>query len=613
MFHSLKSKKGWFAMKQTDTRGILGEDLKSYIGHPFKWGMTVLGKKRPLFFLGVFINLVCGVLIFAPIEVAARLVDEVFEQNIYDRITLYIVLIAALPCLRAVLSLIYRFFMEICSQDVIYRVRGGMYLHAQEMDMGFYSEIPAGEVMAKMTGDIDSIRHFFAWTFFFTCEQIFLFVAGAIYLLTINPLLASMILVLSPIVALVAMKMSRRVRPQWGVIRRNFEKLNTVVQQNIAGNRVVKAFSREEYETEKFEKENSEYRKSNERIADIWATYLPILEVIAGTIGVIVLLVGGLLVINGSMKLSQLVAFNSLAWVLNNPMKNLGNIINESQRYAASANKIVEFLATPTQIKSPEESIGCPQSGSVEFKNVSFAYSGKDAIRNISFTAKAGQTIGIVGETGSGKSTLVSLIPRFFDATDGEVLIDGKNVKDYDLQGLRNEIGMVMQEVFLFSDTVEGNVAYGDSDLPFEKVREYSRVSDADGFVTKMPDGYDTIIGERGVGLSGGQRQRISLARALAVNPKILILDDTTSALDMETERLIQNNLAERKGGQTTFIIAHRVSSVRNADLILVLENGEIKERGKHEELIKKGGIYCNYFLTQTGFDSVPENLGGEG
>lgn len=613
MFHSLKSKKGWFAMKQTDTRGILGEDLKSYIGHPFKWGMTVLGKKRPLFFLGVFINLVCGVLIFAPIEVAARLVDEVFEQNIYDRITLYIVLIAALPCLRAVLSLIYRFFMEICSQDVIYRVRGGMYLHAQEMDMGFYSEIPAGEVMAKMTGDIDSIRHFFAWTFFFTCEQIFLFVAGAIYLLTINPLLASMILVLSPIVALVAMKMSRRVRPQWGVIRRNFEKLNTVVQQNIAGNRVVKAFSREEYETEKFEKENSEYRKSNERIADIWATYLPILEVIAGTIGVIVLLVGGLLVINGSMKLSQLVAFNSLAWVLNNPMKNLGNIINESQRYAASANKIVEFLATPTQIKSPEESIGCPQSGSVEFKNVSFAYSGKDAIRNISFTAKAGQTIGIVGETGSGKSTLVSLIPRFFDATDGEVLIDGKNVKDYDLQGLRNEIGMVMQEVFLFSDTVEGNVAYGDSDLPFEKVREYSRVSDADGFVTKMPDGYDTIIGERGVGLSGGQRQRISLARALAVNPKILILDDTTSALDMETERLIQNNLAQRKGGQTTFIIAHRVSSVRNADLILVLENGEIKERGKHEELIKKGGIYCNYFLTQTGFDSVPENLGGEG
>lgn len=612
MFHSLKSKKGWFAMKQTDTRGILGEDLKSYIGHPFKWGMTVLGKKRPLFFLGVFINLVCGVLIFAPIEVAARLVDEVFEQNIYDRITLYIVLIAALPCLRAVLSLIYRFFMEICSQDVIYRVRGGMYLHAQEMDMGFYSEIPAGEVMAKMTGDIDSIRHFFAWTFFFTCEQIFLFVAGAIYLLTINPLLASMILVLSPIVALVAMKMSRRVRPQWGVIRRNFEKLNTVVQQNIAGNRVVKAFSREEYETEKFEKENSEYRKSNERIADIWATYLPILEVIAGTIGVIVLLVGGLLVINGSMKLSQLVAFNSLAWVLNNPMKNLGNIINESQRYAASANKIVEFLATPTQIKSPEESIGCPQSGSVEFKNVSFAYSGKDAIRNISFTAKAGQTIGIVGETGSGKSTLVSLIPRFFDATDGEVLIDGKNVKDYDLQGLRNEIGMVMQEVFLFSDTVEGNVAYGDSDLPFEKVREYSRVSDADGFVTKMPDGYDTIIGERGVGLSGGQRQRISLARALAVNPKILILDDTTSALDMETERLIQNNLAQRKGGQTTFIIAHRVSSVRNADLILVLENGEIKERGKHEELIKKGGIYCNYFLTQTGFDSVPENLGGE-
>lgn len=588
------------------------KNAESYLGHPYKWGIAILGKKRLLFFLGVFINLVCGVLVFAPIEVAARLVDEVFEQNIYDRIALYIALIAALPCLRALLSLLYRFFMEICSQDVIYRVRGNMYLHAQQMDMAFYSETPAGEVMAKMTGDIDNIRHFFAWTFFFTCEQIFLFVAGAIYLLAINPLLAAMILVLSPIVAYVAMKMSRKVRPQWGIIRRNFEKLNTVVQQNIAGNRVVKAFSREEYETEKFEKENSEYRSSNECIADIWATYLPVLEVIAGTISVIVLLVGGLLVINGSMKLSQLVAFNSLAWVLNNPMKNLGNIINETQRYAASADKIIEFLATPTRIKSPEKNVFSPKTGRVEFKNVSFDYSGKAAIKNISFTAEAGQTIGIVGETGSGKSTLVSLIPRLFDATDGEVLIDGKNVKDYNLQGLRNEIGMVMQEVFLFSDTVEGNVAYGDSGMPIEEVREYARVSDADEFVTKMPDGYDTIIGERGVGLSGGQRQRISLARALAVNPKILILDDTTSALDMETERLIQNNLAEKQGDCTTFIIAHRVSSVRNADLILVLENGEIKERGKHEELIKKGGIYCNYFLTQTGFDKVPEAIGGE-
>ncbi len=593
-------------------RGIEGDSVGSYLGHSFKWGMTVLGKKKPLFFLGVFINLVCGVLVFAPIEVAKRLVDEVFENHIYDNVTLYIILIAALPCLRAVLSLIYRFFMERCSQDVIYRVREGMYRHAQEMDMGFYSEVPAGEVMAKMTGDIDNIRHFFAWTFFFTCEQIFLFAAGSVYLLFINPLLASLILILSPLVAVVAIKMSRRVRPQWGVIRHNFENLNTVVQQNIAGNRVVKAFSREAYETEKFERENQNYRQSNEKIANIWSTYLPILEVVAGTISVLVVLVGGLLVINGSMSLSQLVAFNSLAWVMNNPMRNLGNIINECQRYAASANKIIEFLARKTTVKSPENGIFAPSSGKVEFKNVSFSYFGKDAVKNLSFTAKAGQTIGIVGETGSGKSTLVSLIPRFFDATDGSVLIDGRDVKEYNLQGLRQKIGMVMQEVFLFSDTVEGNIAYGNSSLPMDEVREFARISDADGFVSKMPEGYDTIIGERGVGLSGGQRQRISLARALAVNPDILILDDTTSALDMETERQIQNNLAKRQGKCTTFIIAHRVSSVRNADLILVLENGEIKERGQHEELVKMGGIYSNYFLTQTGLDTVPEGLGGE-
>lgn len=592
-------------------KGITGDKVGQYLGHSFKWGMTVLDKKRPLFFLGVFINLVCGVLVFAPIEVAKRLVDEVFENNIYENITLYIILIAALPCLRAVLSLIYRFFMERSSQDVIYRVREGMYRHAQEMDMGFYSEVSAGEVMAKMTGDIENIRHFFAWTFFFTCEQIFLFGAGSVYLMFINPLLASLILILSPLVAVVAIKMSRRVRPQWGVIRHNFEKLNTVVQENIAGNRVVKAFSREEYETEKFEKENADYRYSNEKIANIWSTYLPILEVVAGTISVLVVLVGGLLVIDGSMKLSQLVAFNSLAWVMNNPMRNLGNIINECQRYAASANKIIEFLARKTTVKSPENSVNAPLTGKVEFKNVSFSYSGKDAVKNISFTANAGQTIGIVGETGSGKSTLVSLIPRFFDATAGSVLVDGKDVREYNLQELRQKIGMVMQEVFLFSDTVEGNIAYGNSQLPMEDVTEYARISDAHGFVTKMPEGYDTIIGERGVGLSGGQRQRISLARALAVEPLILILDDTTSALDMETEAQIQKNLAQRKGKCTTFIIAHRVSSVRNADLILVLENGEIKEQGKHEELVKAGGIYSNYFLTQTGFDKLPAEMGG--
>ncbi len=601
-----------------DTAAFAGDDLWRFLGHPFRWGWALLGRNKPVYLLGIFINLVCAVLVFIPATVSGMIVNEVFGANDQTHLATYITMLVAFPCARAALSLLYRFIFERCSQDCVLRLRAGMYQHLQGLDMSFYSATPTGEIMAKATGDIDMVRHFLAWTFFFAIEQTVIFVGGSIYLLTVNWILCLVVLCLSPVVAFVAMKMGKAVRPQWSIIRHNFENLNTVVQQNIAGNRVVKAFVRADFETERFERENQEYRRSNENISDTWRKYLPFLDGLANFLSVLVILVGGLLVIFGRMSLGELVTFNGLVWILNNPMRNMGNIINELQRFAASAEKIVELQMKEKKIVSA--SPACParpaqgKPGKVEFCNVSFNYDERsriDAVHGLTFTAEPGQTIGIVGATGSGKSTLVSLIPRFFDASSGEVRIDGRNVREYDLQELRRRIGMVMQEVFLFSDTVEGNIAYGVPDLPEEEVRHFAQIASADDFIEKMPDGYDTIVGERGVGLSGGQRQRISLARALATSPDILILDDTTSALDMETEREIQNNIQAHCGERTTFIIAHRISSVRHADLILCLKDGEIVERGTHEQLIRQKGIYCDYFLTQAGLSELPPELDG--
>jgi ATP-binding cassette subfamily B protein len=494
---------------------------------------------------------------------------------------------------------------EHASQNTVLDLRNDIYNWIQGQNYSFFDTNRVGDIMARMTADLDAVRHFSSYVIYAVFENIIIFIAAIIMMFTISWQLTLIMLAVAPITAILARKQATRVKPAFFTIRERFSKLNSVCEENIGGNRVVKAFAQEAYEKEKFTEANQSYYDGQIAASKIWAKYMPWLDFCANILNVALLLGGGILVITGRLELWRLVTINGCLWALNNPMRQFGFLVNDAQNFFASLDKICEMLRKRVYIQNPENPVRSERlNGAVEFRNVTFSYDKNEphaaVLKNISFYAAPGSSIGIVGATGSGKTTLVNLIGRFYDVTGGEVLVDGINVKDYDLQNLRRDIATAAQDVFLFSDTVEGNVAYAVPEAPMERLTRPALAADADGFIRELEDGYDTIVGERGVGLSGGQKQRLSLARALAANPSILILDDTTSAVDMETEHGIQQALKQYKG-QTKFIIAHRISSVKPADMILVMDKGEITERGTHEELLARRGIYHQLFEAQYG------------
>lgn len=458
--------------------------------------------------------------------------------------------------------------------------------------------------MAKMTGDLDAVRHFISWVIYSLFENMLWLTLSLIILFRIDALLTLCLIAVIPVIGFVATRLVKAVRPTFDNIRESFSTLNLVVAENIGGNRIVKAFAREDFEVDKFQKQNLDYREKNLISANVWAKYLPILDSLSGTLGVIVILVGGLFVINGRISLGELVVFNSFLWMLAVPMRMFGWLLNDLQRCLASLEKIKEMLDVKPKIPLQEIQTKETVKGFIEFKNVSFHFDDDDSVavlKNVSFKTKPGETVGILGETGSGKSTLVSLISRFYDAVSGEVLVDGKNVQEWNTRQLRDSISTVMQDVFLFSDTTAANIAFANTNATMEQIKHVAKLADAHNFIQALSDGYETTVGERGTGLSGGQKQRLSLARALLKDPSILILDDTTSAVDMETEYKIQQDLQKIGANKTTFVIAHRVSSVKDADLILVLNKGEIIERGNHDTLMAQGGYYATVYREQMG------------
>ncbi|MBQ7876184.1 MAG: ABC transporter ATP-binding protein [Clostridia bacterium] len=536
--------------------------------------------------------------------IQGKIVDEVFEGRNIDLLGQLVLALLLSILIKDVFRIIDHYILEGTSQKVIKNMRLELYNSLQKQDFKFFDSNRTGDIMNRLTGDIDSIRHFVAWVMNGMIENLFLFVTALVILGSINPVLTLVLVMITPLIGTTGFFFSRKVGPAFRNARACLSQLNTVAQENISGNRVVKAMVREEFELSKFDDANNAYKDANIKSNRIAQKYLPLLNFMANTLNVLVLVVGGWMVIENKMSIGDYVTFNSMSWALNAPMRSLGWLINDTSNMLASAEKVKEFyLAKPAiygnkDDKNRDERL----EGNVTFKNVSFSFDGNlPAINNISFEAKRGQTIAIIGETGSGKSTVANLMFRFYDVTEGEVLLDGVNVKDMSLKHVRKSMAMAMQDIFLFSDTIEGNIAYGNPDATFEEVKEAAIKADAHNFIKRMPDGYDTIVGERGVGLSGGQKQRISLARALLKNPSILILDDTTSAVDMETEKYIQEMLNRESGSRTMFIIAHRISSVKNADLILVMEKGSIIERGTHSELIRLGGKYKEVYDTQTG------------
>ena len=481
-------------------------------------------------------------------------------------------------------------------------MRDTVYRKLLQEDFNFYNRNRTGDLMSRQTGDMEAIRHFISYVIYAVYENILLLAFALTMIFTVNVKLALCMLVVLPFTALTTFRQSKRVRPAFFRIRQQFSSLNTFVQENISGNRVVKAFAKEDFEIEKFNKENDGYRDAELNASATWKKYVPIFEFLSNILTVVLMLYGGYMVIDGEITIGNMVTVNGYLWMLTMPLRMAGWWVNDIHRFTTSAEKIYKTYSEEPDIKKPCRPVERKHfNGDVEFKDVSYRAENTDIISNISFRVKAGQTVGIIGSTGSGKSTIMNLLGRFYDTTTGEVFVDGVNVKDLDLYELRDNIGIAMQDVFLFSDTIEGNIAYGRPNCSFEEVKKAAKMADANLFIQNMPEGYDTIVGERGVGLSGGQKQRISLARALVKDPAILILDDTTSAVDMETESYIQDQLKKIEKDCTIFIIAYRISSIKDADMILVMDKGRIVERGTHDELVAAVGYYAEAFRHQYG------------
>lgn len=490
---------------------------------------------------------------------------------------------------------------EHSSQTLIYRVRKVLFDKIEQQDASFYNIYRTGDIMTRVTSDLDMVRHSIAWIIKTIVECIVLFSASLIFFFTMDWLMALCLIALTPVILFITWLFKRKAGPLYVDLREKLSKLNTAAEENISGNRVVKAFAREDYEIDQFDRYSQEYNKANKKASFMWLEFFPFLETTAQSLSVIMLIAGGLFVVFGRITMGQYAAFAGLIWTLSNPMRTLGNIVNDLQRFSASANKIIEIYYGSPRIVDRNDAVDKPErfEGRVEFDHVSFSYGDTSVLSDISFTVEPGETVVIMGETGSGKTTLAELIPRIYDVNGGEVRVDGVNVNRLKLKQLRHNIGFATQDVLLYSDTIDGNISFGDSDMPEEDVVKYAKAADADNFVRKLSDGYETIVGERGVGLSGGQKQRISLARALAVKPAILILDDTTSAVDLETEKHIQESLSNLDFPCTKIIIAQRISTAKYADKIIVLKDGKILEQGTHDELIQKDGYYREVYDLQ--------------
>lgn len=522
-----------------------------------------------------------------------------------DKFITLLCLMVFLTLFRIILVYLVCMAFEYVSQAALFRIRNFLFNKIEHQDMTFYNEFRTGDLMTRLTGDLDAVRHNIAWVIRSVVESISLFTAAAVYFFTIDWLLALSILIITPFLFLVILKFKKTAAVKHAALREKLAGMNTDAQENISGNRVVKAFAREDYEIEKFSRSNTAYAEANMDTQRTWLFYFPIIETFANLLPIVLMIVGGLFIINGRISVGDYVAFSGLIWAVANPMRQLGNIMNEFQRFAAASNKVMEIYYSEPEIVDLPDAV-THEGGfkvEIEFNHVSFNYSDNEhtVLNDISFRIKPGETVAIIGETGCGKTSLIHMIPRFYEPVSGTVKVDGLDVRRYRLEDLRRNIGLATQDVLLYSDTIEGNIAFGAVTMSADEVAKYAAYSAASEFIEKMPEGYSTIVGERGVGLSGGQKQRIALARALAIKPSILILDDTTSAVDMETEKHIQHSLRSLDFDCTKIIIAQRISTTKFCDKILVMRDGRIIEEGTHNELLQKKGYYAELVALQLG------------
>ena len=574
-----------------------------------RWLWSNMSGYKGRYILAMLLSVVCQIMFLATPMMSQQIVDTfIMPENAAEMIQTQssllwwmVGIMVGFTLLRTCTQYGTNMLYEVTSQAIIYRVRKRVYDNINAQDATFYDRFRTGDIMTRMTGDIDMVRHSVAWIIRTVIESITLFVASVIYFFSIDWLTAICLVGLTPVIFGVSFFFKKKIRPMYVNLRERLSQMNTSAEENISGNRVVKAFAREDYEIERFDEKSTEYSTANKKAALAWLDFYPIIEITAQALSVIQLITGGLFCISGRITVGEFTAFSGLIWTLSNPVRNIGTIINDFQRFTASANKIIEVYYGKSKIADREDAIDMTErmKGGIEFRDVAFSYGNTEILHDINLKIEPGETVAVMGPTGSGKTTLVELIARIYDVNRGEVLVDGNNVRMLKLKQLRGSIGMATQDVLLYSDTIDGNISFGNSSMSEEEVVRCAEYADADGFISKMSEGYDTIVGERGVGLSGGQKQRIALARALAVKPAILILDDTTSAVDLETETHIQESLRNLDFPCTKIIIAQRISSAKDADKIVILQNGTIADIGTHDELTQREGYYREVYELQ--------------
>ena len=567
-----------------------------------KWLWSYLKKHSFIYGAGMILLAIFSVLSLYVPKIMGRLVDDVVKDGKTDLLTPLILALIGVTVIRTTIAYIQQYLQEKASQDVIHELRTTTYEKLNSQDFPFFDKNRTGDIMARMTGDMDAVRHTMAHVIPQFLKGLVTLAFSIWMMLEINALFALCIFLLTPITFLITTRFGKVILPTMQAVRQQFSRLNTAVQENVSGHRVVKAFAREDFEIRKFDAENEQYRDKNIETARLWEKFLPLLDFMCNMTFFIILLAGGWFVATESITVGELVVFQGLAQRFTIPMRMIGWLTSDYQRFQASSSKIRELLAVEPQIRN--EGIRLKDlniKGKIEFRDVSFSYQSAPVLHDLNFTIEPGQTAAFIGATGSGKSTIMNLILRFYEADEGLVLIDRVNVKNMDLKMLRSRVSIAMQDVFLFTDTIEGNIAYGVPNADFEDVRRAAEIAEAHDFIMELPEGYDTIVGERGVGLSGGQKQRIALARTLLKDPDILILDDTTSSLDIETEFKIQKALEQLQRKRSTLLITNPVSSVMNAGQIFVMDRGRIVERGTHSELLQMKGLYYDVYMNQMG------------
>ncbi len=531
------------------------------------------------------------------------IVDEVIDNGKVDLLPRLLLGIAAIGLIRTFTQYFKEFTFDVTGVKVGNEVRFDLFRHLQKLSLNFFDKTNTGELLARMKNDIDAIAFGGVGFIIMLAIEIVLHTSIVIYcMFSLSPKLSIFPMCILPIGIALAVVLEKKLDKVYDNLSEANADMNTVAQENIAGVRTVKAFSREKYELDKFRRHNKKYYNLSMDLSKVLVRYEPLFDLITRLLPIGAILIGGRMVISGELSLGTLAAFvlycDYLVW----PMETIGWVSNEVASAFASYKKLKKVAAENPMIKDPEHPVVLDKvNGSIEFKDVSFTLDNKDILKNISFNLPAGKTLGIMGATGSGKTSILTLLFRFYDANTGTVKLDGVNIKDLSLAQLRQSIAQVSQDVFLFSDTIKENVRFGKhegtSDELVHKCLEMARASE---FVDNLSEGEETVIGERGVGLSGGQKQRISIARALAKNAPVLVLDDSTSALDTETELEIQGVLKDLKD-TTKIIIGHRISAVRNADEIIVLKDGAVAERGTHDELLALRGLYYETYCAQYG------------